>query len=219
MKEAKIQQGLREVRRPDLLKRVIETSKRHFGFFTDRYPRVFEYTWILENLKGRTGKALDIGAGVCPLPLILAEDGWQVTTIDSLPKDKVEWGFKDYATINKNITSVNVDFAEYKDRKRYEVIYSVSVIEHMRASSRRNVFKNAYKLLKKEAVILLTIDLIKQTQSLWNKNRGVPIEDNHGTINDVVRELESVGFVNVSFNVQNGINGVATDLLYVIASK
>src|SRR5690606_9057428 len=89
-----LNKAFQEMERPDLLQYLVDVSRGNLGFYTSHYPRVFEYSWLLEQLEGQSNiKVLDIGAGVCPLPLCLSDMGLNVTTVDShstkrLEKDK-----------------------------------------------------------------------------------------------------------------------------------
>jgi len=217
-----------EVKRPDLLQYLVDVSRKELGFYTSHYPRVFEYSWLLEELENETeATVLDIGAGVCPLPICLSEKGLKVTTVDShtkirLEKDKAdwnEWGFLDYSIFNKNITSKNINFSKYKNFKRFDYIYSISVIEHMPSSIRIKVLQKAAKLLKKGGSILLTIDLIPNTENLWNLSEDKEVEpiDIHGTIKSLKQELNNCGFQITKEETQRNIKDSRTDVYYVKA--
>jgi 2-polyprenyl-3-methyl-5-hydroxy-6-metoxy-1,4-benzoquinol methylase len=217
-----------KVKRPDLLQFVVDVSRKHFGFFTSHYPRVFEYTWLLEQLEfQKNGSVLDLGAGVCPLPLCLAENNWQVTTVDAhttvrKEKDKAEWnewGFLDYGSINPSITSKNINFSKFKSLKSYNCIYSISVIEHMPKKSRVQILKKTASLLKKGGMLLLTIDLIPNTNNLWNfsENKEVESIEVHGNIDSFSEELKESGFEISEVQIQRDIPDSRTDLYYVKA--
>lgn len=224
----KLSEAFSMVSRPDLLRYLVDIARHYLGFYTSHFPRVFEYTWLLAQLENSKDKmVLDIGAGVCPLPLALQEKGLKVTTIDSHPlvRDKIaieewnEWGFLDYAMFNSEIRSVHMDFSEFKDSNQYDCLYSISVIEHMPAMVRRKVLKKAASLLKKEGELLLTIDLIPNTDNLWNmsEDREVETVKLHGTIRSFRRELSAIGFQIVEEIFQRNIHNSRTDLYFVKA--
>lgn len=223
-----LNRAFEEVERPDLLQYLVDVSRKNLGFYTSHYPRVFEYTWLLEQLEKEKGKkVLDIGAGVCPLPLCLSEIGIQVSTVDShttkrVEKDKDnwnEWGFLDYSLINPEIKSTNLNFSQYKSTELFDSIYSISVIEHMPKKTRLSVLKNAAALLKKEGYLLLTIDLIPDTEDLWNLAEDKEVEPiyEHGNINSLKKELSSLGFEIVSSKIQRNIYKSRTDVYYLKA--
>jgi len=217
-----------EVKRPDLLQYIVDVSRSNFHFFTSHYPRVFEYTWLMEQMENESGKSiLDIGAGVCPLPLCLAEIGMNVTTIDSHPNKRKlnsidnwnEWGYLDYSIFNKKIKSFNLKFEKFRSFKKFDFIYSISVIEHIKKRDRIILLKRAARLLKGKGKLLLTIDLIPETNCLWNLSECKEVESTseHGNIDSFKSELEEVGFEILEEYIQRGIKDSRTDLYYVKA--
>ncbi|WP_335976743.1 class I SAM-dependent methyltransferase [Gaetbulibacter jejuensis] len=221
-----LNKAFKEVERPDLLQYLVDVSRHHFSFYTAHYPRVFEYTWILEQLEHKVNlKVLDIGAGVCPVPICLNDMGMQVTTVDLHPtvrhlKDKEnwnEWGYLDYSYFEKNIVSKHKDFTKHRTYKRYDCIYSISVIEHMPRETRLKMLKKAAKLLKKGGEFLLTIDIAPNTNDLWNFSEGKQVEskEEHGTIQSFKAELSAFGFKIVSEHIQRDIYDSRTDVWYV----
>lgn len=222
-----LNKAFEEVNRPDILQYLVDVSRSNLGFYTSHYPRVFEYTWLFEQLEDKAGAVLDIGAGVCPLPIALALKGFKVTTVDSHSKirklaDKAnwnEWGFLDYSILNNDIQSHNIDFLKFKNRKFYDFIYSISVIEHIPKTNRLKVLKNASKLLKKGGKLLLTIDLFPKTENLWNLSEDKEVEpiEVHGTVNTFKNELKKYGFEIVQEDIQRTIPSSRTDVFYVIA--
>jgi 2-polyprenyl-3-methyl-5-hydroxy-6-metoxy-1,4-benzoquinol methylase len=170
---------------------------------------------------------LDLGAGVCPLPLALASNGFKVTTIDSHPKQRQladkqewnEWGFLDYSLFNKAICSYNMDFLKYRSKKKFDFIYSISVIEHIPKKSRLKILKNASRLLKKGGKLLLTIDLYPGSNDFWNLSEDKEVEPikEHGTINTFKEELKKFGFRIQEENIQRNIYESRTDVYYISA--
>jgi len=224
----KLNRAFKEVQRPDLLQYLVDVSRHHFGFYTAHYPRVFEYTWILEQFENKPfSRVLDIGAGVCPVPLCLDDMGMQVTTVDLHPtvrlaKDKEswnEWGFLDYGTIKTRIKSIHKDFTKVKTFKRFDCIYSISVIEHMPQSIRLKMLKRASKLLRQNGELLLTIDIAPNTENIWNYSEGKLVEPQeiHGTMDSFKKELQACGFEIVFQTIQRKIYESRTDVWYVKA--
>lgn len=221
-----LNKAFKEVKRPDLLQYIVDVSRHNFGFYTAHYPRVFEYTWIVEQLEDKKDiKVLDIGAGVCPVPLCLTDMGMRVTTVDLHPtvrllKDKDnwnEWGYLDYSIFNKTIDSKHQDFTKVRTLKRFDCIYSVSVIEHMPRSIRLKMLKRASKLLKKGGELLLTIDIVPDTSDIWNYSEGkqVESEEEHGTMESFKNELLACGFKIVFDHIQREIFESRTDVWFV----
>ena len=84
-------------------------------------------------------RLLDIGAGVTPVPLWLANRGMLVDCVDPHPvirtlpaaDDWNEWGFFDYSVVDARIQSYHRDAREHVPTQRYDRIYSVSALAHM----------------------------------------------------------------------------------------
>lgn len=186
-----------------LLHELSEISRSHFDFFTKHTPRAFEYVWLIENITKPIAdkKILDVGAGLNPLPLYLASQLAQVYTVDNSSfvrdpsKNKSEWnewGYYPYSLVNPNIQSHNVDINELDwEDELFDIVYSISVIEHVPATARRALFNRLAKWTKPGGEVLLTIDLYKGQQNLWNYNYGAVVEDvsTHGNLENILHEL------------------------------
>jgi 2-polyprenyl-3-methyl-5-hydroxy-6-metoxy-1,4-benzoquinol methylase len=192
---------------PDILKIIVNLSRKNFRFFNKTLSRSFEYPYIINEISQiASNRILDVGAGLSPLPLLFAERGIRVVTVDnSLVIRKLEeyhenwngWGFFDYGSLNKNITSINNDIAAINFAEdSFDCIYSVSVIEHIAAANRRQIWGHLRPWLKKCGMLLLTIDLIPETDFLWNYNAGKLVEDveEHGNIGIIQHEIVREGF-------------------------
>ena len=202
-----LESAWQRVEHPDEFIECVSVSRKIFGWYTKHYPRIFEYPWLLNRLKGdlRGTKIAELGAGLSPLPVILAGRGAIVTTVDNHPnvRNKAdlfhanEWGFFDYSQIHGSIVSLNITMDENTFAERtFDVWYSVSVLEHVPAEVRRKLFAWIRRSLKPEGRFLLTVDLVKNTNLLWNFSEGVMVEDHerHGTLQDLENELKSLGF-------------------------
>lgn len=192
---------------PHTLRELVARSRQDFGWYTRHALRCVEYPWIIERSRALGRRMLDIGAGIAPVvPYLTDELGKLVTTVD-LHRRKVtleevreanEWGFFDYADLTPNARSFNVDVARFETDERFDVIYSISVIEHMPADIRRAMVKKFAELGAAQCDVLLTVDLYGQSMDLWNRNEGVVVEPRgqvHGTLHDLIAELEHEGFV------------------------
>ncbi|QRM87803.1 methyltransferase domain-containing protein [Lacinutrix sp. WUR7] len=224
-----LNKAYKQVNRPDLLQYIVDVSRHHLGFYTAHYPRVFEYTWIIEQLEDKKDiTVLDIGAGVCPVPLCLNDMGFHVTTVDLHPtvrklEDKAnwnEWGYLDYSVFNKAITSKHQDFTKVRSLKKFDCIYSISVIEHMPKAIRVKMLKRASKLLRKGGELLLTIDVAPNTNDIWNYSEGKLVESQevHGTMESFKREIIAAGFKIISEHIQRDIFESRTDVWYIKAT-
>ncbi|MEM8571947.1 MAG: class I SAM-dependent methyltransferase [Pseudomonadota bacterium] len=190
---------------PGTLQEIVALSRAHFGWYTKHALRCIEYPWIIERCRALGQNVLDVGAGVSPIPIFLAERcGKEVVTVDySTAKVKLdrigvrnEWGFLDYAQISDKIRSYNCDIAEFDAPARFDVVYSVSVIEHMPAEIRRKMIEVFGTVCAPNADILFTVDLYGASTDLWNHDRGKPVESReaHGKLQDLIGELENQGF-------------------------
>lgn len=192
---------------PELLERLVALSRSRFGWFTKHLPRTVEYPWVVDVLGSVAGqKILDIGAGVSPVPLALAEAGALVTTVDNSPSlvgslDQIrrgnEWGFLDYATLDPRVRSLHEDVAALKPEEGpFDAVYSISVIEHMPAEIRRRMFDLIARSMRRGGSLVLTVDLVPQTTVLWNRASGKVVEspEEHGTFESMKDELTRLGF-------------------------
>lgn len=205
--EEKLRQALASSEYPDILLKLTNISRNQFGWFTKNASRIYEYPWLIKQIIEPKGKIiLDIGAGITPLPIYLAENGAKIITVDNhklirkLNEDRSswnEWGFLDYSTINENIKSTNTEIQKTIFSNNYfDYIYSISVIEHIKANIRKEIWKNVSKWIKKNGMLLLTVDLVKGTEKLWNfsEDKIVDDQDEHGNLKDLEIEICENGF-------------------------
>lgn len=194
----------------------VAVSRATFGWYTRHFPRLFEYPWILNRL-GCNAKGLrigDFGTGLAPIPISLANRGAEVSTVDahgtrvksSAAHRCNEWGFFDYGEVHSGVTSYNsVLSINMFQPETFDAWYSVSVIEHMPSDQRRQTLDILALTLKPDGRLLLTLDLEKGSENLWNKCEGKIVENanTHGTMSDIVDELRSRGFHIVSSYIQS----------------
>ena len=216
----------------DLAFETITFSRAAFGWYTKHVPRLYEYPWLLSRLGGDiTGlKIADFGAGVTPLPLLLSQRGASVYTVDRHETKRSidgihkanEWGFFDYAQLEKSVTSFNssLDKNTFQPNS-LDVWYSISVIEHMPATIRRQMFQIMYTNLKVDGEIFLTLDLIKDTKNLWNMSEGKQVEEEsiHGTLDSIIDEIVSLGFEISESSVVTMPTSERVDLALIYAVK
>ena len=121
---------------PQLLKLLIDKSREAIGFFPAHNPRALEYPWILANVPTdlRGLRMLDVGAGVNPLPLVLADRGARVITLDNHAETRNpdhreqwnEWGFLDYSALDSRIESVRLPYEESQFSAAFDCVYCVA---------------------------------------------------------------------------------------------
>lgn len=211
---------------PNLLLELVQMSRQTLCFFPNTIVRTLEYPWIAERLRNYKGRRiLDVGAGVNVLPLWLAAQGAHVVTVDNhqvvhRPGDSDswnEWGFLDYAAFDSRISSRHQDVLALDDADSFDAIYSVSVVEHISAAHRREVIAALQRLLRCDGRLLLTLDLVPDSDALWplSEGRTVDPEEPHGDLTAVFDELHTAGFTIRESKVVRGIPGSRTDLALI----
>ena len=175
-------------------------------FYPDHGPRLWEYPVVAElitEILPPGSRLIDVGAGVTPLAPFLTSRGYVVDTVDPSPTvrswppqpDWNEWDFLDYGSVGLANRSWNCTLDELPRRPPSDGIYSISVIEHITAAARRSLLGDIAARTRPGGLVVLTIDLVRGTDDLWDLNLGVQVEDpaRHGTIHDVVLECAALG--------------------------
>ncbi|WLR43399.1 methyltransferase domain-containing protein [Bacillus carboniphilus] len=207
MSNEAIKEAMVLVEYPKEFIQVVNKSRELFGWYTKHFPRIFEYPWLLTKLSGNINgkKIAEIGSGLSPMPLLFAEGGAMVTTIDNHEvirksnqlKNANEWGFFDYSLVNQNIRSLNETMTIHTFAPDFfDYWYSISVVEHVPAKIRRDLLEMISDTLKDNGKLYLTVDLQKNSRDLWNLSEGKVVEENriHGTFEDIENELTQFGF-------------------------
>jgi len=217
---------------PAALLECVQASLRGFGFFTRHSPRYWEYPEILRRVERAApdGPIVDLGAGVSPLPLLLADRGFKVITVDQSetvhdlgrPESLNERAFVDYAPLHPAIQSHNEDLSTAPlSVGSVGLIYSASVVEHMTAALRRRVVQRAADLLAPGGRLVITTGLQPGSLALWNMARRKPVESPalHGDLNDVLIELRQAGFVVDEVQIKRSLPGAVTDIAVLEAVR
>ncbi|MEA2695682.1 MAG: hypothetical protein QOJ16_5069, partial [Acidobacteriota bacterium] len=202
------------------------------GFYPRHEPRLWEYPTVADRVSAFLppgSRIVDIGAGVNPLVPYLTSLGYQVDTVDSSPlrrawppqPDWNEWDFLDYSACGLAHGSWNCTLDQLPRSSTFDGAYSVSVVEHLPAADRRALFGEIRDRLQPEGVVILTVDLLRGSDALWNRNRGLEIEAaaSHGTIGDLLSELSRVGFDLVEVEYLRDWGQVVVDTCLVVARR
>ena len=220
--------ALTESSYPALLLDLLKTSEKYFGVRWRHFPHTINYTWIAAGLSDLSegARVLEIGAGANPLPFYLADRGVTVDTVDNsdvprrLPPDESwnEWGFLDYGLLHPSITSYNLSVTDFEPGEKYDAIYSVSVLSHMPSPLRKAMLKRCRDWLKPGCRLMKAIDLIPNTDWLWNKGGSNETPEQHGTFQTVEGELNSLGFAISESRTQRNVRKSRTDLHFLTAN-
>lgn len=201
----------------EALLELVACGRERIGFFPSHNPRALEYPWVLANMPVQLAglRILDVGAGVNPLPFALARRGANVVTIDNHPLQRTpgqreewnEWGFLDYSQLEARIASLHVAYEDSLSSMTFDCIYSVSVIEHLRRAVRQCRAGKFAAQLAVGGLLLLTVELIPDTNLLWNLSEGTVVEPTsaHGEVASLLDELRAAGFFVEQTNIQRKI--------------
>ncbi len=207
------------------LARIRLEAWRSVGFYPDHAPRLWEYPIVADLLQRNlpTGARLvDVGAGVTPLPPYLTALGYRVETVDpsatvrSWPPepDWNEWDYLDYRRAGLAHRSWNRTLERLPCRRRFDAAYSISVIEHLPAESRRSLIRELASRVGDGGLVILTVDLLRGTDRLWNRSRGLVVEEPaaHGSFADLVSECHDAGLVTMEQQTVRGWGDVEVDI-------
>ncbi len=181
-------------------------ARQTTGFYPDHAPRLWEYPVVADLIAQGlpTGSRLvDVGAGVTPLAPFLTKLGFVIDTVDPSPNRRTwppqpdwnEWHFLDFADAGLAHRSWNCTLDRLPLRPPFDGAYSISVIEHIPATARRALLGDISSRVRADGLVVLTIDLFRGEEQLWNRNLGIEVETPaaHGTLADVVDECAKEG--------------------------
>ena len=216
---------------PALLRELASNSRAAFGFFPAHNPRALEYPWIAASLPSDVSgwRIADVGAGVNILPLWLARHGAHVITIDNHPLVRDiqardawnEWGFLDYASLDERVQSIHAPYETFASTTAFQCIYSVSVIEHVPRDVRSVWITSFHRQLSSGGLLLLTVDLIPNSDALWNLSEGKVVEDTsvHGDFSGLLKELGDAGFVVETSHIERDVPDSRVDIGFIRAVR
>ena len=212
---------------PKMLERLMKVSREAFGYWDDYCLYPIMYPWAAERLEGLApgARILDIGAGVSPMPLFLAQCGARVECVDKSPirrtlppgKDWNGWGFFDYSQLNQNIAAHNCAIEAFNPKHRFDAIYSIGCLAHLPRTAREDTLRHCRRWLRPGGTMLLALDMIPSGDFLWNRCEGVEVEPpiRHGTVADLTDQLEALGFRINEHRLVRSIPEARTDLLLI----
>jgi SAM-dependent methyltransferase len=191
--------GIR-TRDTDLLRRAMAVrslSQSSIGWVPGHRTRFWEYPWALQQvdrrMPERIKRAADVGAGTSPVPIALSQMGLHTTVAD--PAEKTggtrsrEWGLADYSRFGIEMQRTGMQALDL-ERASQGFVLCISVIEHVPAKVRRAGLAEFARVLEPNGVCVLTVDLMRNTDRLWNRMRDQQVDpgDEHGSLADLVAE-------------------------------
>ena len=222
---------------PELLLALYQVSIRNLGFYTKTGARSFENPLVISKLlkfafyNGHQDQyIIDFGTGVSPVPILLSDLGFRVTTVDcsnrivaNLEKSKWnDWGFLDYSFFRPEITSVNIDFSEFDNKGvKYDFVISISVIEHITNQLRRKCLKKCADILKIGGKLIFTVDIFPNKYDIWNRRLGKEVEQvsEHGDIEVFIQELNDVKIKLVNLEIHRKLPSYGVDIATIIGER
>jgi 2-polyprenyl-3-methyl-5-hydroxy-6-metoxy-1,4-benzoquinol methylase len=224
---------LRQVaRRHPAALRLVEmrlVARRTVGFYPDHSPRLWEYPAVAEKVLQAVPKhalIADIGAGVNPLVPFLSQRGLRVHTIDPSSLRRLwpieltanEWGFLDYGEAGLGERSWNCTLQEIDDELEFDLMYSVSVIEHLPAVDRRELLFEISRRLHPGGLLVLTVDIVRGTENLWNRSEGRDVDPpgEHGDMDSVTDEATAAGLLPVERTIIRDWGDVPVDIGWLV---
>jgi protein-L-isoaspartate O-methyltransferase len=229
--DADLERMLALTEHPAALREIVAISRAKLGFYPRHKPRSMEYPWILGNAPQplRGARVLDVGAGLNPLPFALADRGASVFTLDNHRvvrtlegrEDWNEWGFLDYAVLDPRIVSIHRAYESWTAPAPFDLIYSVSVIEHVPAAVRAAWIASFAAQTRPGGTLLLTVDVIAGSDDLWNYSEGLLVEERaaHGDVRRLCEEVERSGFAIASFEVRRELPDSVVDAAFLRAVR
>jgi hypothetical protein len=93
------------------------------------------------------------------------------------------------------------------------------VIEHVPRAARLAWIDNFRSQLKAGGLLLLSVDLVRDTNLLWNLCEGKTVEDPgvHGEFSTLIDELQQAGFDIAHTDIQRSVPNCRVDIGYIRA--
>jgi cyclopropane fatty-acyl-phospholipid synthase-like methyltransferase len=217
--------------RPDLYSRLTELSRAAFGGHDAYFPYTIMWPFVIARLEALPpgSRVLDLGAGITPLPLFLAQIGAHVDTVDNHPTERTlpfdehwnGWGFFDYRALHPHLTSHHCSVADFTTSQRFDAVYSLGLIAHLPHDVRAALVARCAQWLNPRGDLLLAIDLIPSSDFLWNRCEGREVEPptRHGSVDSVLDELAAQGLTMRNTRIVRSLPQARTDLLLIHAAK
>lgn len=139
-----------------------------FAFQGNSSTRAFEYPWVFQSIEPSAGlRLLEIGGALSGLQFVLSRLGCEVHNVDPF----VDFGCGPYPThpervlaqlnraLHTDVTLHRSTLVEARLEGTFDVIYSVSTLEHMTHTAIQSTIAAARGLLSPGGRVVLTLDL------------------------------------------------------------
>ena len=133
------------------------------------------------------------------MPIALAQLGLKTLVADPDSQQQTgknsggEWDWTDYSRWGVETRCAGMQEKLFEDGE-LGVAVSVSVIEHIPATVRREGLKAMATALEQGGLMVLTVDLVKGSRQLWNRVLDIEVEplEIHGSAEDLIAEAAEV---------------------------
>ena len=166
------------LRFPELINQVKKLDEdidyfENYGVYMKWAIRKMEYSFIIDNLPEKDClKILDVGCGVTIFPNILSKMGYKVDALD--PAKEWKLANLDISELYNNFYHSDVNYINdyvygIGEKELYDVIVSVSVLEHLHHEELKKTITKLMDLLKPGGHLIITIDYSPRTVHFKNK--------------------------------------------------
>jgi len=159
-----------------------------FGWQPNNSIRVFEYPWAYHVIhhRGRGLRVLEVGGGLSGLQFVLAAEGHRVLNVEP-GQDRLGWNYRPelHSRLCQAFNAPVELFGQKVDLLNaphcsYDVIVSISALEHFSDSDLSMLAGAIQRLLKPGGIVVMTIDLFldlepfsDKQQNDWGRNLNV----------------------------------------------
>lgn len=166
------------LRFPELINEIKKLDKsidyfNSYSIYMKWAIRKLEYSFIIDNLPGKEClKILDVGCGVTIFPNILSKMGHTVDALD--PAEEWKLANSDISRLYNDFFHSNVNYINdyvygINTKELYDVVISVSVLEHLPLSELKKTISKLLSLLKPDGSLIMTIDY--SPRAVHSKNK------------------------------------------------
>ena len=117
---------------------------------------------------------------------------------------------------NPHIASFNVSVTAFAPSEPYDAIYCISVIALMPTPVREATLRLCRSWLRPGAKLVLAIDLIPGTDTLWNRGGSEESPEEHGTWQGVEAQLQSLGLHILESRIERRVYHSPVDLHFLV---